>query len=102
MEKALALKPDDEGLTLATAAAQLQSGNWQRAADLTKPIFGAAHTPETGLMLLESQLGANMDFQPTLDSPRAIARNTPNELVIRQRLAELLVPHRKRSEWVED
>ena len=102
MEKARALKPDDESLTLATAAAQLQSGNWQRAADLTKPIFGATYTPETGLMLLESQLGANMDFQPTLDSLRVIARNTPNELVIRQRMAELLVAHRKFSESVED
>jgi len=102
MEKALALKPDDEGLTLATAAAQLQSGNWQRAADLTKPIFGATHAPTAGLMLLESQLGANMDFQPTLDALRANARNTPNELAIRQRLAELLVAHSKFSESVED
>ena len=102
MEKALALKPDDEGLTLATAAAQLQSGNWQRAADLTKPIFGATHAPTAGLMLLESQLGANMDFQPTLDALRANARNTPNELAIRQRLAELLVAHSKFSESIED
>jgi tetratricopeptide (TPR) repeat protein len=102
MEKALALKPDDEGLTLATAAAQLQSGNWQRAADLAKPIFGATHAPTAGLMLLESQLGANMDFQPTLDALRANARNTPNELAIRQRLAELLVAHSKFSESVED
>ena len=102
MEKALALKPDDEALTLATAAAQLQSGNWQRTADLTKPIFEATHAPPAGLMLLEAQLGAHTDFQSTLDSLRANARNTPNELAMRQRLAELLVAHGKFPESVDD
>lgn len=102
MEKALTLKPDDEALALATAAAQLQASNWQRTAALTKPIFEATHAPPAGLMLLEAQLGAHADFHPTLESLRANARNTPNELAMRQRLAELLVAHNKFSESVED
>jgi tetratricopeptide (TPR) repeat protein len=101
MEKALALKPDDEGLILATAAAQLQSGNWQRAEDLTGP-FASSHDPAAGMILLEAQLGAKANFQPTLDLLRSNATNAPNELAIRQRLAELLVAHNKYSESIED
>lgn len=102
MEKALILKPDDEELTLATAAAQLQSSNWQRAADLTKPVFAKTHDPAPGMILLEAQLGAGADFQPTLDLLRSNASNTPEELEIRQRLAELLVSHNEFSESIED
>ncbi len=102
MEKALALNPDEEGLILATAAAQVQCQNWQRAAALTKPVFAKTQDPAVGILLLEAQLGANADFQSTLESLRSIAGNTPGELTTRQRLAELLVSHGKFAESIED
>ncbi|MBV9341645.1 MAG: tetratricopeptide repeat protein, partial [Acidobacteria bacterium] len=57
MERALAVQPHDAGLVLATATAQLQSRNWQRAANLSGPLFERAHEPEAGLILVQSQLG---------------------------------------------
>ena len=62
MEKALALKPDDEGLILATAAAQLQSRTGNEPQDLTKPVFAKTHDPAAGMILLEAQLGAKREF----------------------------------------
>ena len=102
MEKALLLKPDNQGLILATAAAQLQASNWQRAAELTKPIFTETHDPSVGMMLLEALLGANADVEPTLEALRTAAMNAPEESEIRQRLAQLLVSHRKFAESIED
>jgi tetratricopeptide (TPR) repeat protein len=102
MEKALALKPQDRGLILATAAAQLQSGNAKRAASLAEPVFASAPDPAVGMLLLEAQLGANADFQKTLQSLRAIITGSPDELAARLHLTELLVSHGKFAESIED
>jgi len=102
MEKALAVKPDDTELMLGAAAAQLQSANWKRAAELANPVFTKTGDTTAGMMLLEAQLGANRDFQPTLESLRAIAKNSPEELELRQRLAELLVSHGKFADSIGD
>lgn len=102
MEKALALKPDDEELRLTTAATQVQCSNWKRVEELTRPIFAKAHDPSVGMMLLEAQLGANENVQPTLEALRKSASNSPDEPAIRQRLAELLVSHEKFKEAIDD
>ncbi|MGC2767331.1 MAG: tetratricopeptide repeat protein [Candidatus Acidiferrum sp.] len=102
MEKALSLKPDDAGLMMATAAAELQAHNSKRAAELTKPAFANKRDSAAGMLLLEAQIEANEDFRPTLESLRASAMNTPDELAVRQHLAQLLVSHGKYAESVED
>jgi tetratricopeptide (TPR) repeat protein len=102
MEKALALKPEDRGLILATAAAQLQSRNPKRAASLAEPVFASTPDPAVGMLLLEAQLGANADFQKTLQSLRAIITGSPDELAARLHLTELLVSHGKFAESIED
>jgi tetratricopeptide (TPR) repeat protein len=102
MEKALALKPDDPGLTLATAAAELQFSKWQRAADLAKPIFDKTHDLSAGMIVLEAELGAKDNFQPTMELLRSSSANSPQEMELRQRLAELLVSHGKFMESIED
>ncbi|PYT92231.1 MAG: hypothetical protein DMG41_00095, partial [Acidobacteria bacterium] len=71
MEKALLLKPNDVGLNVATAAAEVHSNNWQRAARLVGPAYSLNHDPGIGLVLLEAQLGGSDDVKQTLESLRA-------------------------------
>jgi Flp pilus assembly protein TadD len=102
METALALQPDDSRLILATAAAQLQAENWKRATELANSVFTKTHEPTAGLILLEAQLAAKTSYRTTLESLRTAARRSPEELELRQRLAELLVSNGKFAESIED
>ncbi len=102
MEKALALEPADDGLILATATAELQSKNWQRAASLAEPLFSATHNPQAGLVSLEAELAMHSDFQQTLELLRAIQLTSSKELELHQRVAELLISHEKYSEASEE
>src|SRR5580698_11619378 len=100
MEKALALEPADHGLALATATAELQSKNWQRAARLAEPLFAETHNPQAGLLSLEAELDMHSDFQQTLELLRA-TQPASKELELHQRVAELLISHEKYSESIE-
>ena len=102
MEKALVLKPDDTGLILATAAAQLQAKNWQRAASLAEPVFSRTQDPQVGFILLEAQLGMHGDFHRTLELLRSANLTGAEELAFRQQLAEVLISYGKFSESVDD
>jgi len=102
MEKALALKQDDAGLTIATAVAELQARNWKRAAKLAEPLFSSSHVSQAGLVLIQAQLETQTDFRPTLQLLRSLALNSPDEPAIRARLAELLVSYGEFGEAAED
>lgn len=102
MEKALALKPTDPGLALATAVAEIQSKNWRRAAGLAEPLFSSTHNPQVGLICLEAELEMHADFHQTLELLRAIQLTSPEELAFHQRVAELLISHGKYSESIEE
>jgi Flp pilus assembly protein TadD len=102
MEHALALKPADLGLNVATAAAEMQSKNWRRAASLAEPIFTRSHDPGVGLVLLEAQMGMSSGFRQTLEVLRSITLPRVEEAEFRQRLAELLIAHGQVSESVEE
>src|SRR6202158_546734 len=102
MEKALVLKPSDSGLAMATAVAELQSEHWQRAANLAEPVFSRTRELQTGLILLEAQLGMHGDFHQTLELLRSAQLNSKDELVLLQRLAELLISHGEYSESIEE
>jgi tetratricopeptide (TPR) repeat protein len=102
MEKALALNPYDVGLTMATAVAELQSENWNRAAALTQPLYSRTRDPQTGLALLDAQLGMHADFHTTLESLHGTALKPEEELAFRQRLAEVLISHSEFSASIEE
>ncbi|MGC2065233.1 MAG: tetratricopeptide repeat protein [Candidatus Acidiferrales bacterium] len=102
MEKALALEPADHGLVLATATAELQSKNWQRAASLAEPLFSETHNLQAGLVSLEAELDMHSDFHQTLKMLRATQLASPQELELHQRVAELLIAHEKYSESIEE
>lgn len=102
MEKALALKPTDPALALATSVTQLQSKNWKRAASLAGPLFSRTHDPKIGLICLEAELQMHADFHQTLEMLRATHVSPTEELAFRQRLAELLISHGKFSDSIED
>jgi len=102
MEKALALKPEDSALVLATAAVELQRENRQRAASLADTVFSKTQDPAAGLLLLEAKLGAHEDFHQTLDQLRIIALPKTEEIAFRQRLAEVLIAHGQVSESVDE
>jgi Flp pilus assembly protein TadD len=102
MEKALALKPTDPGLAMATAVAETQSKNWRRAAGLTEPIFSRTHNPQVGLVCLEAELEMHADFHQTLQQLRTIQLTSGEELAFLQRVAELLISHEKYSESIEE
>jgi predicted Zn-dependent protease len=91
MEKALALEPQDPALLLATAAAQLQRKNWQRALELANAVFTQTRAASAGLLLLEATLGSHEDFHQVLDRLRDTALPQAEEVAFRQRLAELLI-----------
>ena len=100
MEKALALSPDQPGLQMATAAAEIQAKNWQRAANLAGPLFAGTHDPGLGLMLVEAQLGSGDEIRATLEALRSVTLPEQQEAAFRQRLAELLISHERFSESV--
>ena len=102
MEKALALEPADRGLVLATATAELQSKNWQRAASLAEPLFSETHNLQAGLVSLEAELDLRSDFHQTLELLHATQLTSSKELELQQRIAELLIAHEKYSESVEE
>ncbi|MGB9402201.1 MAG: tetratricopeptide repeat protein [Candidatus Acidiferrales bacterium] len=102
MEKALALKPADPGIAMATAVAQMQSKNWRRAAGLTEPLFSRTHDPQVGLVCLEAELETHADFHQTLELLRATQLASSEELAFHQRLAQLLISHEKYSEAIEE
>ena len=102
MEKALALKPTDPGLAVATAVAEMQSKNWRRAAGLAEPLFSSTHDPQVGLVCLEAELEMHADFHHTLELLRATQLTTTQELELHQRAAELLISHKKYSESIEE
>jgi tetratricopeptide (TPR) repeat protein len=102
MEKALALEPNDPGLALATATAQLQSQNWQRAANLAGPFFERSHEPQAGLIVLEAQLAMKQDFRKTLELLHASPVDPTDESAFRQRLAQVLISHGELSASVEE
>ena len=102
MEKALALEPANHGLALATATAELQSKNWQRAASLAEPLFSETHNLQAGLVSLEAELDMHSDFHQTLELLRATQLASSKELELHQRVAELLISHEKYSESIEE
>lgn len=102
MEKAFVLKPDDMRLAVATAVAQLQAKNWQRAADLAEPVFSQTQDSDVGLILLEAQLGAHADFHSTLETLRAQKLPLTQELAFRQHLAEILIAHGDFADSIEE
>ena len=102
MEKALALQPQDAGLMVATAVAELQSENFDRAASLIQPLYLRSHDPQSGLILLQAQLGMHADVQKTLDSLRVTELQPGEELAFRQQLAEILVAHGDFSAAVDE
>jgi tetratricopeptide (TPR) repeat protein len=101
MEKALALKPEDPGLTIATAAAQLQDKHWERAAKLAEPVYSRSHDPAIGLVLLEAQLGMNGEIRQTLDALDDAALASEEAVDLRVRAAELLTRYGKFPEAVD-
>jgi tetratricopeptide (TPR) repeat protein len=102
MEKALALRPQDFALTLATAVAELQSGNWRRAANLAEPLYSSTRDLQAGIVLVEAQLEMHGDFPKTLELLRATQLKPAEELALRQRLAEVLISHGEFSASIED
>jgi tetratricopeptide (TPR) repeat protein len=102
MELALALKQDDIKLRVATSVAELQAGNWARAAELAEPVFSGSGDPQVGLILLQAQLETHAEVRPTLRALRLALVNSADELTLRQSLAEILVAHGEYSESIED
>jgi Flp pilus assembly protein TadD len=102
MEKALALQPHNPTLTMATAMAELQAENWQRAASLAEPLYSGTHDLQAGLVLLEAKLGMRADVHNTLASLRSTLLQSAEELAFRERLAEILISHSEFSAAIED
>ena len=102
MERALALKPADDSLNLATAVAEMQGRNWARAESLAQPVFERTRDPRVGVVLLEAELSKGTDFQQTLDALRATPLPAGDEMALRQRLAEVLTSHGRFLESTAD
>lgn len=102
IEKAFALQPQDAALTMATAVAELEAENWNRAVSLIEPLYSRSHDPQVGLVLLQAQLGMHADFQQTLDSLRSAELRPGEELAFRQQLAEILIAHGEFSPAIEE
>lgn len=102
MEKGLAISPNQTGLQMATAAAEIQAKHWKRASALAGPLFNRIHDPAVGLMLIEAQLEATDDIHPMLDALRNVSLPVQQELPLRQRLAELLIAHGRFAESVDE
>jgi Flp pilus assembly protein TadD len=93
MEDALALKPDEMDLIVATAVANLQAERWQRAASLAETAYSRGGGPRAGLILMEAQLEMHGDFHRTLEMLRATKLSVAEGLAFRQQLAEVLIAH---------
>jgi len=91
MEQALSLSRDDAALELATGTIELQAGHFTRACILLNALFARSHDPSLGIMLLQAQLRSGKDVQPTLDALRTVTLAAEQELVLRQKCAELLI-----------
>jgi tetratricopeptide (TPR) repeat protein len=102
MEKALALRPHDAALAMATAVAELQSGNGRRAASLANPLYSRTHDSEVGVVLLEARLGMHQDFHEVLSAMRTTPLQPADELPLRQRLAQVLIAHGELAAAIED
>jgi tetratricopeptide (TPR) repeat protein len=102
MEKALALRLHDAALGMATAVAELQSGNGRRAASLADPLYSGTHDPQIGLVLLEARLATHEDFHEILSALRTTPLQPAEELSVRQRLAEVLIAHGEVAAAIED
>jgi tetratricopeptide (TPR) repeat protein len=102
METALALSPNQVGLQMATAAAEIEARHWRRAAALAGSASARTHDPGSRLMLLEAQLGAGEDIRPTLDAFRNVSLPAQQEVILRQRLAELLIAHGRFAESADE
>jgi Flp pilus assembly protein TadD len=102
MESALSLHPEDSGLAMATAVAQLHARNWQRAAGLATPIFLRTKDPAVGLVVLEAQLAMREDTRRTLESLHALKLSSNQHVALRQRIAELLISHGDFAPAVEE
>src|SRR5207248_3276089 len=83
-------------------AAEIQAKHWERAANLATPLFNRTHDLGLGMMLLEAQLGADEDIHPTLDGLRTVDLPQQQEVLFRQRLAELLISRGRFSESVDE
>ena len=101
MEKALAVKPSDEPLRLATATAQAQASNWRRVADLASPLFSRSQNSQAGLLLLQAQLALHQEFHPTLQKLRATALPPADELQLCQSLSEILISSGEMASAIE-
>lgn len=102
MERALALDPEDTSLQLGTAAAELQAGNWSKAAGLAQPVFSRTQNPGAGLLLLQAQLLGHENPSQTLASLRSLSLSKEQDLSLRQRIAELLISQGLFAEAVPD
>ncbi len=102
MESALAVQPDNVGLQLAAAVANLHAQNWKRAAGLAESIFAKTRNPDAGIVTLQAQLGGHADPTHTLQALRTIPMPAEQELALRQRLAEILIAQGQTTEAVTD
>jgi len=87
---------------MATAAAETEAKHWERAAKLAGPLFARTHDPALGLMLLEAQLGSGDEIRHTLEQLRTLTLSQEQEVVFRQRLAEVLIAHERFSESADE
>jgi tetratricopeptide (TPR) repeat protein len=101
MEKALAVKPSDDSLRLATATAQAQASNWRRVADLASPLFSGFRNSQAGLLLLQAQLALHREFHPTLQKLRATGLPAGDELQLYQSLSEILISSGEMASAIE-
>jgi tetratricopeptide (TPR) repeat protein len=102
MEQTLGVKPHDPVLLMATAAAELQRKNWQRAATLADTVFSGTRDPAAGLVLLEATLGSHGDFRSILEQLRNTTLPRTEEVAFRQRLAEVLIAYGQVSESIDE
>jgi Flp pilus assembly protein TadD len=102
MESALSIQPDNAGLQLATAAANLHAGNSKRAASLAEQVFSRSQDADAGLLLLQAQLAERNDIRQTLQSLRALVQPPNREIAFRQQLAQILIAHGETAEAVTD
>jgi Flp pilus assembly protein TadD len=102
MEKALAAKPEDYALQLATAAASLQAGKVERATVLADAAFRRTAEVDAGLILLQAQLASNVEMRETLDALRAKQMPAEAEFSLRQHLAQILITYGKFGEAAKD
>ena len=102
MESALAIRPEDARLQLATAMAQLHAEHADRAMNLAQKLYTRTQQVEAGLLLLQAQLVMRVDVHLTLASLRSLELPTEREMTFQQRLAEILISHGHFAEGAVD